>query len=680
MTPRSRRKVAYAIAFFSTMTLVGYLATSRDATSSESSAEEAAVVDVRGDWRGSGNPYTVETKYKRWVKRHEAAGGDTNVRIGLTYDKGLCADYTEAAGKIRLDLIDGKAEVKIVDLPDEHDYDVWLIQNVPGEGRNAAPEVGDKMLEVGRLERRDDYRRLDADLDLGALGNMDVQMVVVVEAGKTPDQGGHLYGWTSFFQDRYSAWRKYGADLPSDPDKMLMAAPANLPTALSPMASLVDQGEKLFFEETFEGNGRTCGTCHPANHNFTIDPEFIACLPSDDRLFLAEFDPQPPGIDLDEHFEKPQLMRKVGLILENTNGFTPIATNFTMRSVPHTISMTVSLEPSITDGGGTTFEERTGWSADGSPVGVICNTPVDGSLKSFAVGACRQHFTKTLARNCNPFFGPLDFRVPTNAELEAMECFQLSIGRDMELDNLSSFELKDERADFGRQRFMNSSCNGCHLNAGATVGGNFNANFNTGVELIGSGPGFGVNHEDLVDPANNPFDDGLGSPGDDTFNTPVLVEAADTGPFFHNNAIETIEGSVAFYNGMAFQTAFGTTVGFQPSEIVAVAAFLRVINAEANLCTAIGYVQRAIAAPTRPLRAKFIRLAIAEIEDACEVLDCGGLCPQLVKKLHKIIEELQSQLPSIQSQAADVIQPSPVSVLTAVKNSLQECKEAIRVY
>jgi hypothetical protein len=37
-----------------------------------------------------------------------------------------------------------------------------------------------------------------------------------------------------------------------------------------------------------------------------------------------------------------------------------------------------------------------------------------------------------------------------------------------------------------------------------------------------------------------PLDDGLGRPGDGTFNTPPLVEAADTGPFFHNNSIETI--------------------------------------------------------------------------------------------------------------------------------------------
>ena len=54
---------------------------------------------------------------------------------------------------------------------------------------------------------------------------------------------------------------------------------------------LISQGAELFFEETFKGNGRTCGTCHPASNNFTIDPAFIATLPANDPLFVAEFNP-----------------------------------------------------------------------------------------------------------------------------------------------------------------------------------------------------------------------------------------------------------------------------------------------------------------------------------------------------------------------------------------------------
>ena len=75
-----------------------------------------------------------------------------------------------------------------------------------------------------------------------------------------------------------------------------------------------------------------------------------------------------------------------------------------------------------------------------------------------------------------------------------------------------------------------------------------NANFNTGVEDLEDQP---------IDQIGErvPPDDGFGVPGDGTFNTPPLVEAADTGPFFHNNSIDTIEGAVAFYNGAAFNNS-----------------------------------------------------------------------------------------------------------------------------
>src|SRR5439155_8512230 len=57
------------------------------------------------------------------------------------------------------------------------------------------------------------------------------------------------------------------------------------------LSQLIAKGRDLFFNETFAGNGRTCGTCHPAENNFTIDPAFIATLPKDNPLFVAEFNP-----------------------------------------------------------------------------------------------------------------------------------------------------------------------------------------------------------------------------------------------------------------------------------------------------------------------------------------------------------------------------------------------------
>src|SRR5438132_11070587 len=87
----------------------------------------------------------------------------------------------------------------------------------------------------------------------------------------------------------------------------------------------ISRGARLFFEETFRGNGRTCGTCHPANNNFTIDPEFIAALPANDPLFVAEFNPALAQL------EKPPLMRQFGLILENVDGLEDPTNKFVMR-------------------------------------------------------------------------------------------------------------------------------------------------------------------------------------------------------------------------------------------------------------------------------------------------------------------------------------------------------------
>src|SRR5262245_26240498 len=47
-------------------------------------------------------------------------------------------------------------------------------------------------------------------------------------------------------------------------------------------------GADIFFKETFNGNGRTCASCHRLERNFTIDAAFIARLPQSDPLFVAE--------------------------------------------------------------------------------------------------------------------------------------------------------------------------------------------------------------------------------------------------------------------------------------------------------------------------------------------------------------------------------------------------------
>src|SRR6059036_366411 len=339
-------------------------------------------------------------------------------------------------------------------------------------------------------------------------------------------------------------------------------------------SQLVAKGQDLFFNETFGGNGRTCGTCHPAENNFTIDPAFIATLPKDNPLFVAEFNPA-----LRENFENPALMREFGLIRENLDGFDDLTNKFVMRGVPHVLG----LRTSVASPGG----PRTGWSGDGAPG--------DGSLRSFATGAVIQNFTKTLNR-----VPGVDFRLPTDEELDALEAFQLSLGRQQDL--VLPLKLKGTVPKRGQAIFLDNrlgKCNLCHVNAGATAnfgGGSLgNANFNTGVEDLPDQPA-------RLTGAGIPRDDGLGFPGDGTFNTPPLVEAADTGPFFHNNAVTTIEDAVRFYGTDTFNNSPAgellKSVGLGPIEVddeeaQAIGAFLRVINARENIRSSIALLERA---------------------------------------------------------------------------------------
>jgi mono/diheme cytochrome c family protein len=395
--------------------------------------------------------------------------------------------------------------------------------------------------------------------------------------------------------------------------------PADPPT-------LEERGERIFLTETFDGNGRTCGSCHRPTDNFGLTPAFIAGLPDDDPLFIAETNP-----DLASNFENPRLMREFALILENQDGFGDLPNDFNMRGIPHTLALKTSIDSPA--------GPRTGWSGDGAPG--------DGSLRSFATGAVIQHFTKTTNRVAG-----VDFRLPTDDELDALEAFQLSLGRDEDLQ--LPLPLTGVVAARGQEIFLDNTlgkCNACHFNGGANGDPAIfgpdpgNLNFNTGVEELPDQPA------DLTGELVPP-DDGFGTPGNGEFNTPTLVEAADTGPFFHNNSVETIEGSVAFYNGDAFTNspagqlligATGSAINLDATQVVAVAAFLRVINALENIRSSIELLDRANAVSANS-DDTLLERAHAETEDAHQVLIGGGLHPKGTAHLAKAMDLIRQAM------------------------------------
>ena len=399
---------------------------------------------------------------------------------------------------------------------------------------------------------------------------------------------------------------------------LLMLGACKSPPPSDPSQQLIDRGGELFFNETFAGNGRTCGTCHPRENNFALDPAFIATLPADDALFVAEF-----NADLKSNFENPRLMREFALILENLDGFDDLPSRFVMRGVPHVLA----LRNTVASAQG----PRTGWSGDGAPG--------DRSLRSFATGAVIQHFTRSLNR-----IPEVDFRLPTPEELDALEAFMLSLGRQEEL--ALPLPLKGAVTRRGQEIFLDDAlgkCNVCHANAGANAsfgdGSAGNSNFNTGVENLPDQPA-------RLTSERVPVDDGLGTPGDGTFNTPPIVEAADSGPFFHNNAIETIEGAVAFYNGRAFNDSpagrflastdpQGVGIRLDATQVIAVAAFLRVLNALENIRESLTLLEDAGRKGVfeRRLARELLERASVQTNDGIRVLSDVGLHPLAVVQL-----------------------------------------------
>lgn len=379
-------------------------------------------------------------------------------------------------------------------------------------------------------------------------------------------------------------------------------------------------GADLFLHETFEGNGRSCATCHRIDDNLAIDPAFIAGLPASDPLFVAEFTEQLAGLEI------PEQMRRFGLILENVDGFAPDPqTHFVLRSVPHTLSLATS----VTRAAGDTVNpplERTGWSGDGAPNA--------GGLRDFQTGAITQHYTSSLARVAGQ-----DFRLADDGELDRIDLFMRSIGRTNELA-LTTVVMSDAGAEAGRAKFLTVGCNGCHANAGANAGfgGGGNRNFNTGVESARNPALAAFPHDGgfLALPAN--LD---GSFGNGTFNTPPLIEAADTGPFFHTatsitgasahntDTATTIEEAIAFYDSPAFNNSPSGRAGpidLTAEDIDNIGRFLRGLNATFNVAIAVKRLDAAAALAVTchntnlAIQREMLRLANVEIGDAIRML------------------------------------------------------------
>ncbi|WP_420644030.1 DUF7594 domain-containing protein [Candidatus Leptofilum sp.] len=413
-----------------------------------------------------------------------------------------------------------------------------------------------------------------------------------------------------------------------------------------PVASIADQGEILFNNETFLGNGRTCASCHrPENGDFGLSPEQVDSLfQSDpmDPLFVAEFNINTLVVSSNapSGFAQPSDLR--GAITGTTGSATVIggSGNTYLVYAGDDLSGTITdslgnsatfvswtpgnlAGPNPVNGSANGLEEFTklhGPSSNptGFPLGrALILENIDGftqpevfraspplfnvaetapygfsseiaDLGDFSNGAVVQHAPRNLNRV--PW---VDFRPPTQAELDALEAFQnnIRIPADGNYD-LDRFAISDDQIQ-GRDLFFSNEiqCSRCHsgpvlATADGTIAGTtegVNEKFNTGTDEVTFNP-----------TDNMPTEPPSAAPGPSTrtYSTPGLFGTALTTPFFHNHGRATLLFAVQFYrtpefvNSPSFDITGFVPIGATSGNDLPVAAFLEALIEPPTVCAA----------------------------------------------------------------------------------------------
>jgi cytochrome c peroxidase len=597
---------------------------------------------------GMAAPQALVAAYDRFLARGTPA---EIVELSLSNLRGVSSEAVNAGGRVVVDLSAGTVTSSVQLLPADGQFELWLIDNRPAHDATTLAEHSDALIHVGAYAVAGGGHTLASSLGAAAFNGFFPDRAFVVRSGDSPVDRFVLTGPATLF-DRL---RHRQVRFVDNPAAALGFNPGAASTRLAGFERVVADGRRLFLTETFDGNGRTCGTCHVETNNFTVDPALIATLPPDDPLFVADHNPALATL------ENSDLLRRFGLILVNADGFDP-ARPFVFRSTQNVQALANSTTPQdfstgtdfSTNGRNPNPPERLGWGNDGPP------------LRDFAIGAIVQHAPTTLGR-----FAGVDFRVPTDEELDALAAYQLALGRQEDF-RLSTLELRSALASTGKTLFLDSgnlgepghkNCNGCHFNGGGTTGASFNPAAPGFPRVDGTPQGFniaaatGTNDMPQALALGLPRDGGFGQvptvfgsfgntedlPPEfgslhleiEEFNSPPVVESADTGPFFHHHGSPDLESAVAFYGSEAFKGsvmagAMPVNLKDDPAdpEVLAIAAFLRILNALENVRSSIDVAERGRTMTRMADLRDLARLSLAETTDALEVLSAGAFAGQ----------------------------------------------------
>jgi hypothetical protein len=566
---------------------------------------------------------------------------DKSFVIGFGFHPGLSTQKilvngTPVNGQATINFSTGVVTATLTGPTDGTTFDLYFVKNNTTQG-TVKPESVDTIFKVGSFVANNpnnpNQQNLNANIGTAPFPqngvNFDLDMVVVTIHGQGPTSSVIASGARTIFEKRFFRERA-GSSLDAVSGTLANFVETNDP--------LVQRGAQLFVNETFNGNGRQCQTCHPLSNNQTIDPTFVASLPSTDPLFNF-----PTGL------EDPTMLPHA-LIRENVDGFEQPTVKFVERGVPHTLSMSTSIgevgtglgQSGNTGSGidGPPPDQRTGWGGDGAPG--------RGTLNEFAFGAIVQHYTRSLNR-----VPGTDFRLPTQAELDALEAFQLFSARQKN-PVTTSLGFGDPVAEAGMQSANGEGlCFACHQELSGVT--NSNLNLNTGVENL---------FIPFRTSTNMPADGGFGPApgtlatgfGSTRFNVPPLFEAALTTPLFHNNAVATIEDGVAFYQTPQFLSSPATQFAvpqLTPTSIQNIGGFLRTLGALENIAR---IRKRAVYLENNATQGgtTIMNQAIADSQNAIDVLNTpalnGTATANAISALKTIKLSLQNSLPFANNQ------------------------------
>jgi len=381
-----------------------------------------------------------------------------------------------------------------------------------------------------------------------------------------------------------------------------MIAVATLLTSSWVMADDISEGRRLFMEETFGGNGRTCATCHVPTLNFRLTPANVAqrfanVAQTFDPLFVAESNINlntltvtaavsfPAGAVLTGSSSSGQSVRaKVLVSLSPTSylvygGISPAfgagrsvsdgtrSTNVVsiVRGNLNTLENSAKLRsPSVSadflQGRALILENPDGFDQPHvfRKVPHLENLALTGALgfddnlrlEEITQRAIRQHFPRDMARRDG-----IDFRMPTAQEQQFLNAFMLSLFsmRDPNELHLSLFARTTAQRR-GENAFGGVGCGACHNDAVLANSGEETFILATGVaNLPINGPA--PSGDNL--PLPPPVDANIGSIRPVAI--PGLFNAKNHAPFFHNNSVATLEDAVRFYTTDSFGNSPGAS-------------------------------------------------------------------------------------------------------------------------